>query len=240
MMGLARRLYRNCKVWADVDESGRLVEQRGLVKIRYRQDSAETYSAKLSEISEIADPGPVIASPAADGGAGAAGASGASGDGAKRPRGAARAKRVGAKPAKGGAAKARGDVVTVHTDGSCFGNPGPAGIGITLEWKGHVKEISRFLGEGTNNIAELTAIRVALEEVKNRRLPVRVHTDSAYSIGVLSEGWKVKENRELVASIQALMREFSDLQFVKVRGHSGDPQNERVDQLARDAITRRA
>jgi ribonuclease HI len=131
-------------------------------------------------------------------------------------------------------------VVTIHTDGSCFGNPGPAGIGVTLEWKGHVKEISRFLGEGTNNIAELTAIRVALEEVKNRGLPVRVHTDSAYSIGVLSEGWKVKENRELVASIQALMREFSDLEFVKVRGHSGHPENERVDQLARDAITRRA
>ena len=69
---------------------------------------------------------------------------------------------------------------------------------------------------------------------------MRIHTDSAYSIGVLSEGWKVKENRELVASIQALMREFSDLQFVKVRGHSGLPENERVDQLARDAITRRA
>jgi ribonuclease HI len=140
--------------------------------------------------------------------------------------------------AKGGAAK--GDVLVIHTDGSCFGNPGPAGIGVTLEWKGHVKEISRYLGEGTNNIAELTAIRVALEEVRHRDVPVRLHTDSAYAIGVLSEGWRAKENRELVASIQALMREFGDLQFVKVRGHSGHPENERVDQLARDAIARRA
>jgi ribonuclease HI len=76
--------------------------------------------------------------------------------------------------------------------------------------------------------------------VKNRRVPVRIHTDSAYAIGVLSEGWKVKENRELVARIQALMRDFTDLAFVKVRGHSGDPGNERVDQLARDAIMRRS
>ena len=57
---------------------------------------------------------------------------------------------------------------------------------------------------------------------------------------MLSEGWKAKQNLELIARVQALMREFADLRLVKVRGHAGDPRNERVDQLARDAITRGA
>lgn len=229
-MGQVRKLYRNCKVWADTDEAGRLVEERGLVKIRYRKDAPETYSAKVAEVRDL-DPGTEEAA-ATDADAARAGPAAP-----KRPRKkpAARAPRT-KPPARALPAEA----VVIHTDGSCFGNPGPAGIGIVLEWKGTTKEISRYLGEGTNNIAELTAILVALEHVKNRRLPVRVHTDSAYAIGVLSEGWKVKENRELVARIQALMRDFADLAFVKVRGHSGDPGNERVDQLARDAIMRRS
>jgi ribonuclease HI len=225
-MAQARKLYRNCKVWADVDESGRLIEQRGLVKIRYRQDDPETYSAKVSEVSDL-DPAAEAASQSPENrGEGAA----------EAPRKRPRAPRKPAAKAKTAAA----DTLLIHTDGSCFGNPGPAGIGAVLEWKGKTKEISQYLGEGTNNIAELTAIEVALQHVKNRGVPVRVHTDSAYAIGVLSEGWKVKENRELVARIQALMRDFSDLAFVKVRGHSGDPRNEQVDQLARDAIMRRS
>jgi ribonuclease HI len=225
-MAQARKIYRKCKVWADVDDSGRLIEQRGLVKIRYRKDDPEAYSAKVSEVSDL-DPAEEAASKSAE----------SRGDGAapappKRPR----APRKLTAKSKASAA----DRLVIHTDGSCFGNPGPAGIGVLMEWKGKTKEISKFLGEGTNNIAELTAIQVGLQEVKNRRVPVRIHTDSAYAIGVLSEGWKVKENRELVARIQALMRDFADLAFVKVRGHSGDPGNERVDLLARDAIMRRS
>jgi ribonuclease HI len=218
-MAQARKIYRKCKVWADVDDSGRLIEQRGLVKIRYRMDDPEAYSAKVSEVSDL-DPAEEAASKSA----------------APAPPKRPRAPRKPAAKAKASAA----DTLVIHTDGSCFGNPGPAGVGVLMEWKGKTKEVSRYLGEGTNNIAELTAIEVALQEVKNRRVPVRIHTDSAYAIGVLSEGWKVKENRELVARIQALMRDFADLAFVKVRGHSGDPGNERVDLLARDAIMRRS
>ena len=229
-MALARKLYRHCKVWAEVDEAGRLVDRNGLVQIRYRKDDEQTYSAKVAEVSELDE------SSAQRPDASVARTRDAEGGQRGRARGSAR-RRAGR---TGAAAAGSGEAVVIHTDGSCFGNPGPAGIGVLLEWKGATKEISRYLGEGTNNIAELTAIRVALEQVKNRRLPVRVHTDSAYAIGVLSEGWRVNENRELVASIQALMREFTDLRLIKVRGHAGDPRNERVDQLARDAIIRRA
>ena len=229
-MPLTRKMYRGCKVWAEVDEQGRLVEQRGLVPIRYRQDATEKYSARVSELGEVpqSDPNPPPSKsppPLLQ-----------EGDGSESPPRSKPRKRA---PPRRPAAKT-GEALIIYADGSCFGNPGPAGIGVLLEWKGRTKEVSRYLGEGTNNIAELTAIEVALEQVKDRGLPVRVHTDSAYSIGVLSGGWKAKENRELIARVQALMAEFPDLLLVKVRGHSGDPRNERVDQLARDAITRRA
>ncbi len=240
VMALARRLYRGCKVWAEVDDQGRLVERRGLVQIRYRQEADQGYSARAGELAEI-DP---AAAPASSAPPSAEPSSGEPSEAAaptppKRRRKASPRPRKTAAPRAADGSDPEGEIVA-YADGSCFGNPGPAGVGVLLEWKGHTREVSRFLGDGTNNIAELTAIEVALEQVKNRRLPVRVHTDSAYAIGVLSEGWKVQENRELVARVQALMREFADLRLVKVRGHSGDPRNDRVDRLARDAITRRA
>jgi ribonuclease HI len=243
-MPLARRIFRGCKVWVEVDEAGKPVaDPRGRVAIRYRQDVPQPYSARLDQLAEVppsmaserdaATPGASAANPGAD-------------DAARPPARPRRRKVAAASKARtrrpeGARALAAGvEPIIVYADGACFGNPGPAGIGVLLEWKGNTKEVSQFLGDGTNNIAELTAIEVALQQVKNRSLPVRVHTDSAYSIGVLSEGWKAKANLQLIARVQVLMREFDDLKLVKVRGHAGDPRNERVDQLARDAITRRA
>ncbi len=100
------------------------------------------------------------------------------------------------------------------------------------------KEISEYLGLGTNNIAELTAIKRGLELVRDPRRAVRVHADSSYSIGVLTLGWKAKANQALIGEIRQHMRRFTDLRMIKVPGHSGVPENERCDQLARDAITR--
>ena len=236
-MAQVRKIYRGCKVWADADEAGQLVVERGLVKVRYRREDAASYSARQDEVGDVPPEAPRPEG-AAEGGEGAA-ADGASATSPKPRAPRKKAARAAKKPAAKGGAAGAGDVLVIYADGSCFGNPGPAGIGVLLEWKGKTKELSEYLGEGTNNIAELTAIERALQEVKNRRLPVRVHTDSQYSIGVLSEGWKVKANQELVARVQRLMDEFADLKLVKVRGHSGDPRNERVDQLARDAIERR-
>ncbi len=65
-----------------------------------------------------------------------------------------------------------------------------------------------------------------------------VYSDSAYSIGLLSQAWKAKANVELVEKLRALCRQFSDLRFVKVAGHSGVPLNERTDQLVGEAIRR--
>ena len=127
--------------------------------------------------------------------------------------------------------------VHIYTDGASSGNPGPAGIGILLEYKGQVKEISKYIGQATNNIAELEAIHTGLLELNKKDLPVVVYTDSSYAQGVLSLGWKARKNRSLVDKIRKLIGSFKDVKLVKVRGHAGHPQNERADQLARMAVT---
>lgn len=126
--------------------------------------------------------------------------------------------------------------IVIYTDGASSGNPGPAGLGVLLLWRDRRREIQRFLGTATNNQAELEAVLAALRAVKKPDLPVAVHTDSEYVIGVLTQGHKVKANAALVAEIQSEMARFAALSFVKVPAHAGVPGNERADRLARDAI----
>jgi ribonuclease HI len=128
------------------------------------------------------------------------------------------------------------NAVFVFTDGACSGNPGPAGIGIVLRHGEHIKEISRYIGMATNNIAELEAIRTGLSMLKNRGLPTRLFTDSSYAIGVLSKGWKASKNQDLVVTTKTLMGKFDNLKLIKVKGHAGHAENEKADQLAVTAI----
>jgi ribonuclease HI len=158
---------------------------------------------------------------------------------AKAPSAAAPRARTGkAGPGRLGDA-APADAVHVWTDGACTGNPGPAGLGVVVLDGAQRHERSEYLGHGTNNIAELTAVLRGLQLLTDRQRPVLVYTDSSYAIGVLSMGWKAKANVELVAEIRAAITTFRDVRFVKVPGHAGVPENERCDQLARDAITSR-
>jgi ribonuclease HI len=124
--------------------------------------------------------------------------------------------------------------VTVYTDGACSGNPGPAGSGVVIMQGGKtVHEISESLGEATNNIAELTAIKLALEYlIDHKDTEVTLFTDSNYCIGVLTKSWKAKANVELVADIKELLKSFTKLSMLHVKGHSGEIGNERADELA--------
>ena len=145
-------------------------------------------------------------------------------------------------PAAPRAPVSHSEAIVVYTDGACTGNPGPMGIGaVILRAGGKRQEISEFLGEGTNNIAELTAIERALDALAaaERERPVLVHVDSAYAIGVASGAFKAKKNVELVARLRDKVRRFPHLRFVKVAGHAGVPENERCDQLATQAVARR-
>jgi ribonuclease HI len=131
------------------------------------------------------------------------------------------------------------ECVQLWTDGACTGNPGPAGLGVLYLYRGEVKELSEYLGQGTNNIAELTAILRGLELVEDPTTPVDVITDSSYCIGLLSQGWKAKANQELVATLRAKLSRFTDVRLLKVPGHAGVEGNERADQLATGAILTR-
>lgn len=132
------------------------------------------------------------------------------------------------------------DAWTVYADGACSGNPGPAGLGIVMVAPdGKTLEGYEYLGSATNNIAELTAILRAAEIVPSGA-PAVLHTDSQYSIGVLTKGWKAKANQELVASVKSALAGRRNWRLVYVPGHSGVPLNERADELAREAVSRRA
>lgn len=129
-------------------------------------------------------------------------------------------------------------VIHVFTDGACSGNPGPAGIGVYFVYGKHRKELSEYIGPATNNIAELTAIKRGLEQIKpeHRSKPVVVYTDSAYCHGLLTKDWNPKKNIELIKEIKILTETFNYLGFKKVKGHSTDAGNNKADHLATSAI----
>jgi ribonuclease HI len=137
--------------------------------------------------------------------------------------------------------------VVIYTDGACKGNPGPGGWGALLRWGGHEKEI--FGGERltTNNRMELTAVIEALSALKSR-CEVALYTDSEYvrnGITTWIHGWKQRgwrtadkkpvKNVELWQRLEALAAQH-DVRWHWVRGHDGNPDNERADQLANRGV----
>ncbi len=139
------------------------------------------------------------------------------------------------------------NTIVIHTDGACSGNPGPGGWGAILHWKGHEKELSGAEADTTNNRMELMAAIAALEALK-RRSKVRLVTDSTYVRdgvtkwihGWKRNGWKTAakkpvKNDDLWKRLDAIASKH-DVTWEWVKGHAGHPENERADQLARDAI----
>jgi ribonuclease HI len=132
------------------------------------------------------------------------------------------------------------DAWIAYADGACTGNPGPCGLGVVLVGPdGKMKESYEYLGEGTNNIAELTAVLRAVQAVPRDAPALVLHTDSQYSIGVLSKGWKAKANQTLILEVKKELAAYGKTRFVYVPGHAGVPLNERADELAREAVKTR-
>lgn len=136
--------------------------------------------------------------------------------------------------------------VTIFTDGSCLGNPGPGGYGAILIYKGRRKELAEGYALTTNNRMELLAAIVALESLKEP-CDVELTTDSQYvRQGITSwlSGWKAKnwktsnkkpvKNKDLWQRLDAASQAH-DVNWKWVKGHSGHPENERCDELARNA-----
>lgn len=218
-------MLRGSRVLARCDDSGQLVAPGGRVEIRYDPRRGKAYQAAARNLEPAADaeilPDThcVEAEPAP-----------------KSSKTARKKTQAGAPPPT----EAKGDEIIVYADGACSGNPGPAGLGVVMLQREGRRELSEYLGRGTNNIAELTALQRAAEAVEDPSRPVRMYTDSNYSIGVLTKGWKAKANVELVARVKKALSRLEDVELHHVRGHAGIPLNERADELAVEAVERRA
>lgn len=233
-----RHRLRDADVWAEVDAAGALVaDEAGRVAIVYkREPNAKVYRAAGRNLGAVAGAA-IEADLGGGGGERAAASSTGTADRSSGSKPSAGKARAGGPARLGDALPA--DAVHVWTDGACTGNPGPAGLGVVVLDGSQRQEHSEYLGHGTNNIAELTAVLRGLDLVADRNRAVLIYTDSSYAIGVLSQGWKAKANTELVAEIRDALARFRNVRFVKVPGHAGVPENERCDALARGAITRR-
>ncbi|HUT47824.1 MAG TPA: ribonuclease HI [Alphaproteobacteria bacterium] len=140
-----------------------------------------------------------------------------------------------------------GNDVEIFTDGACSGNPGPGGWGAILRWNGEERELSGGEAETTNNRMELTAAIEALTALR-RTVRVDLYTDSTYvkdGITKWIHGWKAKgwktasrkpvKNQDLWRALVEALAEH-EVRWHWVKGHSGHPENERADALARAAL----
>jgi ribonuclease HI len=139
--------------------------------------------------------------------------------------------------------------VTLYTDGGCINNPGPGGYGVVLLYEKKRKELSAGFRHTTNNRMELLACIQGLKALKYP-CAVTLYSDSQYVVNGISKGWAKRwrakgwmrnqldpaENADLWAILLDLC-DIHRVEFCWVRGHAGNRENERCDQLAKDAAT---
>jgi ribonuclease HI len=134
--------------------------------------------------------------------------------------------------------------ITMYTDGSSRGNPGPGGYGTVLMSGNHRKELSQGYKLTTNNRMELMAVIAGLEALKKDKLNITIYSDSQYVVKAVQEGWLKKwiatnfkggkKNRDLWMKYNELAQDHS-IKFIWVKGHADNPLNNRCDELATEA-----
>ena len=137
-----------------------------------------------------------------------------------------------------------GKQVTIHTDGSCLGNPGPGGYAAILEFQGQEKELSGGFQRTTNNRMEILAVIVGLEAL-TESCAVTVYSDSRYVVDAIEKGWAqrwkanawMRDKRSRAVNPDLWERlltamERHEVQLRWVRGHAGNAGNVRADKLA--------
>ena len=131
-------------------------------------------------------------------------------------------------------------MIILYTDGASRGNPGPGGYGVVLKFKQYRKELSEGFRCTTNNRMELLAVIKGLEALKEPGHDVTVYSDSKYVIDAVEQGWLQgwarkgfagKKNADLWMRFLTVYQRHR-VRFTWVRGHAGNVENERCDQLA--------
>ena len=131
-------------------------------------------------------------------------------------------------------------MITIYTDGAAKGNPGPGGYGVVLKFQGYRKELSQGYKLTTNNRMELLAVITGLKAIKKDGWDVLIYSDSKYVVDAVEKGWlwnwekkgfKNKKNIDLWKRFIPLFKKHN-VKFKWVKGHAGNPENERCDQLA--------
>ena len=134
-------------------------------------------------------------------------------------------------------------MITIFTDGSSRGNPGPGGFGVVMLSGKHRKEISMGFAHTTNNRMELMSVIVGLETLKRDGEPVTIFSDSKYVVDAVEKGWlfgwekkdfKGKKNPDLWKRFLKIFRKHK-VKFVWVKGHAENRENNRCDELAVNA-----
>jgi len=219
-----RMRFKQHKVWVAITPEGHLVEKSGKVLIKYQIDQEYEYWVHKSSIKPIdSDHSEVELSKETK----------------PKQKPQKRTSDLSVHEFEEMEKSNSPHTVRIYTDGASSGNPGPSGIGVFMCFGDSEKEISKYIGEATNNIAEIEAIRTGLFVMKVTHLPVRIYTDSSYAIGVLTKGWRVKKNEDLIEETRALMSTFKDLKLVKVKGHTGITGKERANKLATNAVSKK-
>lgn len=138
--------------------------------------------------------------------------------------------------------------VDIYTDGACSGNPGSGGYGVVMLYNGARKELSAAYRLTTNNRMEVLAVIKALEALKEKCI-VNLYSDSKYVVDAINKGWARKwkangwkkadksraQNVDLWERLLALL-DMHEVNFIWVKGHADNIENERCDLLARTAI----
>lgn len=241
-----RASFNGNRVWVAVGDDGHPAAADGRVPVRYNErPGATVYRAGAARV-QVEPNGPIVE---LDGGTSAddapkkAAASKGSGFGSAGTRTKQQAA-LARDAAKALLASLGPEVVRAFSDGSCRGNPGPAGCGaVVVLPDGRRGEASQSLGVATNNVGELCAVGLALdllEEAKvPRSSPIALFSDSSYTNGVLTLGWKAKANTDIVDDLRARLKQWPGLVFHWVAGHVGIAENERADALANDGVAGR-
>ncbi len=133
------------------------------------------------------------------------------------------------------------NTVTIYTDGSSRGNPGPGGYGVILMSGQHQKELSQGYKLTTNNRMELMAVIAGLKALKKDQLSVTIYSDSQYVVNAVEKGWLKnwiatnfkggKKNKDLWMKLSSSGTKHK-IKFIWVKGHADNPFNNRCDELA--------